>query len=215
MYMNFLRTGLPGWFAIGGWRMRVPRMSIRSILAAGLLLGGAVVVVPAQANAAEKAHDNCMLNLSTGEHACYSTFREAIAHGTNGQVTNAPFSARTAAADKTLATKLSGPQVAGPGLETSYILSVEYQLSDYSGESYTFFADAPCVEDGQRDFTVNDIRDYDPWWNDRISSFDGFNTCDVNHYENQVVNGGDTTGAKPYMATMGAMDNKTTGLTFG
>lgn len=71
------------------------------------------------------------------------------------------------------------------------------------------------MRDGQRDFTVNDIRDINPWWNDRISSFDGYNTCDVNHYEHQVVNGGDTTGPRASMSSMGAMDNKTTGLTFG
>ncbi|MFJ7417821.1 hypothetical protein ACIQXD_04295 [Streptomyces uncialis] len=193
--------------------MKAP--SIKSVFATGLLLGCTAIAVPAQAQAAEKPGDHCVANLSTGSNECFGTFRESIAFATNGQVTDAPLTARAAVADKTLKAKLEGPQTAGANRAAAYALSIEYQLSGYGGATLTITANAPCVQDGQRDFTVNDIRDIDPWWNDRISSFQGYNTCDVNHYENQVVNGGDTTGPKASMSSMGAMDNKTTGLTFG
>lgn len=195
--------------------MKAP--SIKSIFATGLLLGCTAIAVPTQAQAqtAREGRDHCVVNLSTDSMTCFDTFRESIASATNGQVADAPLTARAGAADKKLSSKLEGPQTAEAGSAVDYVLSVEYQLSGYSGLSTTFTATAPCVADGQRDFTVNDIRDFDPWWNDRISSFSGYNTCDVNHYENQVVNGGATTGAKAAMSSMGAMDNKTTGLTFG
>lgn len=196
--------------------MSAVRTSLRSALTAGLL-GGALLAVPAQANAAGEARDHCVSNLSTGETACFGTFRDAVAHGTNGQVTDAPLSAHGAAADRALTARLTGPQTSATGQAAAYVLSIEFQLSNYDhdGNSHAFTGPRPCLEDGKRDYLINDIRDYDPWWNDRISSFRGYNTCDVNHYEHQVKNGGLTTGPKGAMATMGAMDNKTTGLTFG
>ncbi|MFF8568634.1 hypothetical protein ACF06N_27180 [Streptomyces albidoflavus] len=72
--------------------MSAVRTSLRSALTAGLL-GAALLAVPAQANAAGEARDHCVSNLSTGGTACFGTFRDAVAHGTNGQVTDAPLSA--------------------------------------------------------------------------------------------------------------------------
>ncbi|MFI1732045.1 hypothetical protein ACH40E_23090 [Streptomyces acidicola] len=199
--------------------MTALRTSAGSVLAAGLLFGGAVAM-PAQASAAEGAGGHCVYNVSTDATACYSTFRAAIADATNGKVTDAPLSARTAFSDASLQKRLDGPMPTAAGTTAAavdYVLSIEYDIANLSpaNGTLTITAGAPCVEDGQRDFTVNDIRDAWPSWNDRISSFQGYNTCDVNHYEHQVRNGGDTTGPKRVMTTMGDMSNKTTGLTFG
>ncbi|MPY64095.1 hypothetical protein [Streptomyces spongiae] len=199
--------------------MNALRASAGTVLTAGLLFAG-VVAVPAQASAAEGTGGHCVYNLSTDTTACYSTFRAATADATNGKVTDAPISARAALADTSLQKRLDGPMpTAGVGTREAvdYLLSIEYDIANLSssGGTLTIKGNAPCVEDGQRDYTFNDVRDAWPSWNDRISSFQGYNTCDVNHYEHQVINGGDTTGPKRSMTTMGSMSNKTTGLTFG
>lgn len=198
--------------------MNALRASAGSVLAAGLLFGG-VVAVPGQAGAAEGTNGHCVYNVSTGATACHSTFRAAVVDATNGKVTNASPVARTALSDTSFLKRLEGPMPAteATAAAVDYVLSIEYDIANLSpsGGTLTITAGGPCVADGQRDFTVNDVRDAWPSWNDRISSFQGFNTCDVNHYEHQVRNGGDTTGPKRSMTTMGDMSNKTTGLTFG
>lgn len=201
--------------------MKALRASARSALTAGLLLGAAVTAPAAQANAAEPALDHCVYNVSTGEYSCYTTFRAAVAKATNGQVTDAPLGA-SAVKNASFMKKLEGPKAARTDAfapaDITFVISIEYDLKNYNdgdGASIIFDAHAQCVTDGARDYTVNDIRDVNPWWNDRISSFEGSNHCEVNHYEHQVRNGGDTTGAKARMASMGDMHNKTTGLTFG
>lgn len=88
--------------------MSAVRTSLRSALTAGLL-GGALLAVPAQANAAGQARDHCVSNLSTGETACFGTFRDAVAHG--------------AAADRALTAKLTGPQTSATGQAAAYALS--------------------------------------------------------------------------------------------
>lgn len=196
--------------------MNALRASAGSVLTAGLLFGG-VVAVPAQASAADTTNGHCVYNVSTDTSSCYSSFRAAIADATNGKVTDASLAARTTASFQK---RMDGPMptAAGAGAAAvDYVLSIEYDIANLSpsGGTLTITGNAPCVEDGQRDYTFNDIRDAWPSWNDRISSFQGYNTCDVNHYEHQVRNGGDTTGPKRAMTTMGSMSNKTTGLTFG
>ncbi|MFJ2787354.1 MULTISPECIES: hypothetical protein [unclassified Streptomyces] len=188
---------------------------ITSVLGAGLLLGATAVAVPARADTAGEPRGHCVVDLSASGTTCFGTVREAISHATHGQVTDAPLTARAALTDRTLTAKLEGPQSAGQGLAVAYVLSIEYRYPNKDGETITFTGPQPCVEDGQRDYLVNDVRDRDPWWNDRISSFQGYNTCDVNHYEHTVANGGDTTGPRRSMNDMGAMNNRTTGLTWG
>jgi hypothetical protein len=168
---------------------------------------------------------HCVVSLIDRDVRCYSDFRQAIAAATAGRITDAPHDVADAVADKSFESRVNapvGPMSDGSMAPLEFILSIEYEhryRGGNGGFSATFTADSGCIEDGQRDFELADIRDIDPWWNDRISSFQGYNTCDVNHYEHSSFNSrdpsGDSTGPKRFMDSMGDMNDETTSLTWG
>ncbi|HEX8346039.1 MAG TPA: hypothetical protein VF657_15060 [Actinoplanes sp.] len=179
---------------------------------------GPAVAAPPAAGAAAGRH--CVVQLPDQKVSCFSEFRAAIAAATNGRITDAPNDPAAAATDWAFERRIneasSLPRSTAAAVEY-YVLSIEFEhryRGDNGGQTHIFSATSKCIEDGLRDFQVDDIRNIDPWWNDRISSSQGYNTCDVNHYEHSNQNGR-STGAQPYTDSMGVMNDLTTSLTWG
>lgn len=72
------------------------------------------------------------------------------------------------------------------------------------------FAAGPCDASGDIDWEVGVMP---TGWNDRISSFQGFNQCDVRLWQNGGFSGG-WFGPASSANSLGAMDNQASSMTF-
>lgn len=129
-------------------------------LAALTALGAPAVAQ--ESGSAAKVKQHCAVVLDTGKSNCFDTYREAVAFGSQGRITDAPATAKEAMADRKLQQKLT--KGAGtPGLRAeSQLLSTFFEHSNFGGPSVGFWGSMGCT-------------DY-PWyrslgaWNDSISS---------------------------------------------
>ncbi|MBD3008958.1 hypothetical protein IEJ02_34165 [Streptomyces sp. 5-10] len=157
---------------------------------------------------------NCTVQVKTGAVACYDTFRNAILHATSGAVADAPLDARTAAADPAFTRRLNalvkpdGSPV--PGV-TSIPLSASFQHPNRGGSTWIDVADRGCDNDTGVEYSRSNIADYDEWWDDRISSFEGYANCEPNMYEDHGFKGAQT-GWHRSLMDMGAMEDKASSI---
>ncbi|MFC4335122.1 hypothetical protein [Salininema proteolyticum] len=199
------------------------RKLLTTLAAAGLMtLASAGPAAAATGDFSPSKGDHCVTNLDTLETNCYETFTESIAEATGGIVTDAPSDPLDAVESKAFADSVNyGMDATQSSVEPkadAYLLSVEYEhryRGGNGGKTWAHYGTRPCLVDGKRDYQINDIRtQVDPWWNDRISSFQGYHTCDVNHYQHSHQEGS-STGPKKSMDDMGYMNDRTTSLTWG
>lgn len=196
-------------------------MKTRRILLAAAAVALATAGLTGTASAAsagtEPAAKQCLV--SDGRATCFDSLDALVAHATDGQVTKAPSTAARAAADRGADVKIDLPED-GVGTQDLYRDAIiwEHRYRGDNGGSYAeIWFNGPCIEDGARDFGIPDVRNVSglgQFWNDRVSSFQGYWTCDINAYEHSSYTG-DSTSPRRYMDSMGDMNDEMTSLTFG
>jgi hypothetical protein len=158
------------------------RIAITSAIAGA----AAALVLPAvPAAAAPAGGDHCVVDVTSGAETCYATFRAATAAATGGLITDAPQAPADALASQAFADRVDavGRAVeAGKAPRATVTLSIEYDWNYYNSQagSRTYTAARGCVNNGAADWVLSWIGDD---WNDRISSFRGYNTCEVDHFQ--------------------------------
>jgi hypothetical protein len=193
--------------------MRVRMLTFVSMTVAAL--GGAMVAAPAQAKEpAQQPARHCVSNVADAGApvSCYDSFTKAIARATGGRVTDAPGDVRKAMRDPELIARLDAPskQRSGSvGPAGTFILSIEWEDSDFDPDSLTNTASSGCTT------TTADLDWSDAFipedWNDEISSYRGFSNCWVKHFEH-INFGGISIGFDRERAEMGLMDDQTTSI---
>ncbi|MEV0264363.1 hypothetical protein AB0I49_23925 [Streptomyces sp. NPDC050617] len=138
------------------------RISRIAVVAGSVLLAAAGGTATAYAQQTPEPK-NCVLNLDSGSKRCFTTFREAIAFSTNGQVADAPVSAKGAAHDEKLLDRLRTSST-GKGALTAQ-LGILYKDSNYRGSSLVLNAGSGCKSGNGRDYS-GELVD----WNDSVSS---------------------------------------------
>jgi hypothetical protein len=141
------------------------------------------VAAPA-ATAAADTPQSCTLDISTGEYWCTPV-------------------------DAPAGSRLARPAVTEA---TSYVLARFYDSIDLdpSDGSFTVTASAPCDTSSDVDFTLGTVPS---GWNDRVSSFQGFNNCSVRLWRNGGASG--TYWGPAFLANvLGGMDNQASSMTF-
>lgn len=145
---------------------------------------------------------HCTVNLSTRATQCFGTFRAAIENATAGRVTDASLSSQTATADSKTAAKLDN----GDSRAAAVVIGIQYYWENFNrypdGSSrtpaYTLthsgdnactgttsdldYRSAPLLDDRPpAGTTVN--------WNNNIRSFQGFNNCYQQMWDNADCTG--------------------------
>jgi hypothetical protein len=144
----------------------------------------ATALVAPAANADPDPPQFCTLNISTGSFTCSAT-------------------------DPSTLGRLSRPAADGGG---SYLLGRFYDDAnlDSSDGYFNVTAVAPCDTNPDLDFTVAVMP---VGWNDRVSSFQGFNNCTVKLWKNGAATGA-SYGPTTVGEQLGSMDNQTSSMTF-
>lgn len=171
---------------------------ITAVTAAGLITATAAPAAAAPVNSA----GHCVHNLGTQRTDCFATFPEAVSFATGGLLTNAPDSPAAAAADESFEKRINAIGALAEADDVSPLavtLSVEFDWAYHQDNvgSITYTASSGCANYYWFKNYVGD------GWNDRISSFRGYNSCEANHYENADL-GGTSTG---FLATASVMSN--------
>ena len=81
---------------------------------------------------------------------------------------------------------------------------------DSGGGYFTVTAAAPCDTNADVDFTLGTVPS---GWNDRVSSFQGFNNCSVRLWKNGGATGA-SWGPATVADTVGSLDNQASSMTF-
>ena len=133
-------------------------------------------------------------------------------HATGGRVTDAPLTGAEAIRDPKFKADLGIDYVlVNHENDTNgccTILSIEYELSNFSGNTLTFRASSGCDNNSDVDWQVSDVGDH---WNDDFSSYVTLNQCGVKHFEN-INFGGAATQWDTGDCCMGVMNNATSSL---
>ncbi|MEU5881204.1 hypothetical protein [Spirillospora sp. NPDC047279] len=185
---------------------------IGSSLAA--LLSG-VMAMPSSASApAAKSH--CVTNVAAGQTHCYDTFPQALSAATGGQITDAPQSPAAAAASRSFEQQINaiGRQAASSDAPLALVtLSIEYDWNYYQTTegSITYVGPSGCDSDGSVEWQRSNLGDA---WNDRISSFRGYNGCQVNHFQHANFEGARTgpLGSSFAMSEIGGVNNQASSI---
>lgn len=186
----------------------------RRVAAVGALTAAltSATVVPAAADARAEAGPggpHCVVKHDSSTD-CFQTFREAIAHATGGRLTDVPNDPAAALASKTFERRINALSRIDAQAAVS---SIEYQHPNYNsggGKTLTFRL-GRCGSDTSWDYRLSDIDNISTWWDDRISSYRGYNGCQVNHYEHPNWSGAQT-GYHSNDGDMGAMEDVTSSL---
>jgi hypothetical protein len=168
-------------------------MTKRRLASIHVVLGLMAFVCTAAAAPPRKAGKHCVVRLEQGgaevsrlsapssapsstskEPECYSTFQDAVFFGTGGSVLlpgDEPFSQQLDFLGEEMKAKKDGPNPSA----TSYVLAIDYEHSNYSGNSLIYTAAGPCT--------------FSTWYyvgtiplafKDKVSSTLGFSDCGRN-----------------------------------
>lgn len=161
----------------------MPRRNLRRAAAVTFTVACGLAVLPAAAPAgaeASEAGEHCIGGLNGEAQQCFDTFTEAVAVATDGQVTDAPASARAAATDAGFKAELragaetaakSGAQGASRAQAMGDIIQgTFFEHEDYGGATFTVYGDGLCEKDGWVDYNFtfpddwkNIITSVQPW----------------------------------------------------
>lgn len=179
---------------------------IGAILAAASLVCGYTTVVSAAADAASPTTSgkHCRVNVETGSTSCYPTVTALLAS----------FGVERPGATSIGAGEVSAIELASQVLpQATVVLSVVYDNADYdiSDGSYTYIASAGCDGDAGVEWQLANVGST---WNDRITSYQGYNKCQSTLYEDADF-AGSQYGPKKSSTNVGtAMNDKTTSITW-
>lgn len=155
--------------------------SVRLLAASmGSALLVTLVISPGPASAASLPY--CNRDLETGVETCAATEAELLAK--LGQ---------------------AGGEMAFAAT-TTYVLARLYEDANRTGAYYSFTGSAPCDTSTDVDFEVANIGST---WNDRVTSFQGYQNCQIRVYENASF-GGLSYGAYTFTDNVGASMNDLT-----
>jgi hypothetical protein len=187
--------------------MRIRTLAFASIAIVGM--GMAAVATPAQATEKDR---HCVVNVAEGSTICFSSFTEAIATATGGQVTDAPDSAGAAMKSPRLAAQLNATSAKKGGaspIAAAIVIGIEWWDSDLGGATYTVTAPSGCTT------TLNDIDWVVPSlpsnWNDEIGSYRSYANCYAKHFEH-ISFTGISTAFDGGQNDMGWMDDETSSI---
>ncbi|MFD4987955.1 hypothetical protein [Streptomyces sp. NPDC058374] len=167
-----------------------PRRTLRAValaLAAGtpLLLGGA----PAGA-APGATVQHCVLDLDTRHQECFDTFTDAVSTASGGRITDAPAAAVTAAQSPELRRETVALAKDEAAVRAgSVIQGTFYDDTNYGGDSFTVYGEAPCEKNDQVDYEYT----FEDAWQNRISSVQPWAECWIWLYPEPGL-GGDRDG---------------------
>ncbi|GAA0561594.1 hypothetical protein [Actinomadura livida] len=186
-------------------------------LATAMAGGGLLATASAaSADSAPADNDHCVTNVATGQMQCYDTFPQAISAATGGQITDAPQSPAAAVASRSFEQRINaaGRQAASSAAPLATVtLSIEYDWNYYqtTAGSNTYTGTSGCDSDGSVEWMKNNLGDS---WNDRISSFKGYNGCQVRHFQHENGAGAYTTpvGQNPSMMDHGGLNNQASSI---
>jgi hypothetical protein len=161
---------------------------------------GALCVPSAQtASAAESAPRHCVVDARSGQQSCFTTFTEAVDRATGGRITDAPATARAAAASRSFRVEAAkAPEVTtASGVTTKddasapgdIIQGTFFDKKGFTGASLTITGPALCEKDGW----VNYQFDLGDDWKNRISSVQPWGNCALWLYPEPNL-GGDRDG---------------------
>lgn len=139
---------------------RILRLSIAAGTAL-LVVSGGTATAQATSGQQSTATKTCLVHVESNKTQCYGSFREAIAVSTNGAISDAPLSARTAAKDKGFGKRLA----ATSGKAVDRHQAVLYEDRDFYGDTAVFLGPA-CQNGNGRDY----IGELEGRWNDVVSS---------------------------------------------
>ncbi len=141
-------------------------------------------VVGAPSAAAEDVPQYCTLNISTDYYFCTTV-------------------------DPAKAGRLARPAADGSG---AVLLGRFYDYTDRdpAGGYFNVTAATACDTSADLDFTLGSVPS---GWNDRISSFQGYNNCSVKLWKNGGASG-TAWGPAAYADSLSTMDNQASSLTF-
>lgn len=147
------------------------------------------------------ANPHCVGSVSSNAVSCYSTFREAIAFATGGAITDAP-DARAALADDGFARRINALAIR-PNVDV--LIGIDYVDINFQGNTFTWTSFIGCDGDpNTMDFSTASLSPFR--WNDVISSFHSFSSCQTVLFENDNF-GGATTQKAVDLAGLGAAMN--------
>ncbi|MGK5543745.1 hypothetical protein ACSNOH_03245 [Streptomyces sp. URMC 127] len=196
--------------------------SARTLAALGLGTLATVAALASPAFAQESgparstANQHCVVNTDDGDKACFATYREAVAYGTKGRVTDAPNDARAAVKDQKFQERLSGPRSehgiklaksARSAAPENRALATVYRDKDFGGGSVTFTGSLGCG------FRYPEFATMGSDWNDAISST-ASGQCDITLYQHDNFRGFSQTfrGNVPYVGD--AMNDQASSVSF-
>lgn len=196
--------------------MRIRTLVFTSIIVAAL--GTASLATSAHAATPSKTAEpnrHCVINVSNDALSCYDSFTEAIAKATGGRITDAPDNAREAMKDPRLAAQLNAPTAtkgSSVAAAADVVIGVEWEDSDFEGDSLTFHAPSGCTGTTSDIDWVKAVLPAD--WNDEIGSYkgtQGFANCWVKHFEH-IHFSGISTAFDNGQSDMGWMDDETSSI---
>ncbi|GAA1564837.1 hypothetical protein GCM10009678_54880 [Actinomadura kijaniata] len=195
---------------------RSKRAVVVGTLATAMAGGGLFATASAaSATTAPADKDHCVVNLATDRTQCYDTFPQAISAATGGQITDAPQSPAAAAASRSFEQRINaiGRQAASSAAPLATVtLSIEYDWNYYqtTAGSLTITGTSGCDGDGSVEWMKTSLGG----WNDRISSFKGYNGCQVRHYQHENFAGAYTSpvGENPSMMQHGGLNNQASSI---
>jgi hypothetical protein len=162
-----------------------------------------LLVTPSAGNAASSSgkQQHCIVealavgSASTSSVRCYATFAAAIKAATSGRVN---------LQDATTSKRVSSVELtAGPDSATStYVLSVDYHDSNFSGSTFTWYASLPCG--------YYQTGSMPSGWNDVVSSVAAYSGCATTLYQNSNFGGAVyRIGVNGAAASLGSFNDQT------
>ncbi|WUI00069.1 hypothetical protein OHR68_42445 [Spirillospora sp. NBC_00431] len=170
-----------------------------SALTAGLA-GLTIAAVQPAANASGSSSEtgnNCVVSVDgAGSVTCYNSFTKAIADATGGHIMDAPADPAAATADPRFNSRINalGERADAKTARAAVVLEIAYEDKDFNrgqpdNDIYVFKARRGCDRDNGVEHRNPDLPNS---WNDRISSFNAYNACQANHYQNNNYRGRST-----------------------
>jgi len=157
---------------------------------AALALGASFVLTPSAAHADAAGH--CWTDVESGASACFTTFAEVIDDLSGGALVHSggpeTFSQEDAEALDVVAASVPA--------------AIVYEDAAYGGSSNTYVVAGACGTDTTVDYQINISGTA---WDDRISSFKSFNSCETKLWTG--VYAGSSVGFVPNSSNVGATVN--------
>jgi hypothetical protein len=166
------------------------------IVASGVL--ASLALTPA-ANASPSNANRyaCVINLASHTEDCFSSYRESIAFATGGRITDAPQDVRVAVKDAAFTAEVNASTAAA----SSVIIATLYWNINYNASGvdhvFTYSGPSACTTTlSDENYFDSDLGAHDTTndgtWNNKTSSFKGYNNCWLKLYDNMNFGGAST-----------------------